>query len=40
MSAAWLPEQGQHAHPAVRFTFDGGTVPTGSEILPQAEEVA
>ncbi|KJK54983.1 NUDIX domain-containing protein [Saccharothrix sp. ST-888] len=35
-----LPEQGQQAHPAVQFMFDGGTVSAGSVIHPQAEEVA
>ncbi|MEV7925236.1 MULTISPECIES: NUDIX hydrolase [unclassified Kitasatospora] len=35
-----IPGQGEHAHPAVQFMFDGGTVPAGATIRVQAEEIA
>ncbi|MDH6126848.1 hypothetical protein [Kitasatospora sp. GP82] len=35
-----LPEQAQHAYPAVQFMLDGGTVAADVPIHPQADEVA
>ncbi|MGW7442391.1 NUDIX domain-containing protein [Kitasatospora sp. NPDC054795] len=35
-----IPDQGEHAHPAVQFMFDGGTVADGTAVRAQAEEVA
>ncbi|MFE7528207.1 NUDIX domain-containing protein [Kitasatospora sp. NPDC057542] len=35
-----IPDQGEHAHPAVQFMFDGGTVAAGSVVRAQAEEIA
>ncbi|GHF54889.1 hypothetical protein GCM10018790_36050 [Kitasatospora xanthocidica] len=35
-----IPDQGEHAHPAVQFMFDGGTVPAGAAVRLQAEEIA
>ncbi|WP_157882233.1 NUDIX domain-containing protein [Streptomyces rubellomurinus] len=35
-----IPDQGEHAHPAVHFMFDGGTAPAGAELRLQAEEIA
>jgi 8-oxo-dGTP pyrophosphatase MutT (NUDIX family) len=35
-----IPDQGEHAHPAVQFMFDGGTVEEGAVVRLQAEEIA
>ncbi|MFJ8472238.1 NUDIX domain-containing protein [Kitasatospora sp. NPDC094011] len=35
-----IPDQGEHAHPAVHFTFDGGTVAPGAAVRLQPEEIA
>ncbi|MFH9350090.1 NUDIX domain-containing protein [Kitasatospora sp. NPDC017646] len=35
-----IPDQGQHAHPAVHFMFDGGAVEPGAVFRLQAEEIA
>ncbi|MFE6052337.1 NUDIX domain-containing protein [Kitasatospora sp. NPDC056446] len=35
-----IPDQGEHAHPAVQFMFDGGTVGAGAVVRLQAEEIA
>ncbi|MER7582117.1 NUDIX hydrolase [Kitasatospora sp. NPDC097691] len=35
-----IPEQGEHAHPAVQFMFDGGAVEVGTAVRLQAEEIA
>ncbi|MER6299000.1 NUDIX hydrolase [Kitasatospora sp. NPDC001539] len=35
-----IPDQGEHAHPAVHFMFDGGTVEAGAVVRLQAEEIA
>ncbi|MER7752349.1 NUDIX hydrolase [Kitasatospora sp. NPDC097643] len=34
-----IPGQGEHAHPAVQFMFDGGTVRPGAAIRVQPEEI-
>ncbi|MFI9271470.1 NUDIX domain-containing protein [Kitasatospora sp. NPDC052896] len=35
-----LPDQEPHAHPAVHFMFDGGTVPATTPLRLQPEEIA
>ncbi|MEV7598591.1 NUDIX hydrolase [Kitasatospora sp. NPDC089797] len=35
-----IPAQGEHAHPAVHFMFDGGTVEPGAVVRLQPEEIA
>ncbi|MFE5582795.1 NUDIX domain-containing protein [Kitasatospora sp. NPDC056531] len=35
-----IPDQGRHAHPAVHFMFDGGTVETNAVVRLQTEEIA
>ncbi|MBD0691205.1 NUDIX domain-containing protein [Streptomyces sp. CBMA123] len=35
-----IPDQGEHAHPAVHFMFDGGAVEPGTVVRLQAEEIA
>ncbi|MFE4518971.1 NUDIX domain-containing protein [Kitasatospora sp. NPDC056783] len=35
-----IPDQGEHAHPAVQFMFDGGTIASGAAVRLQAEEIA
>ncbi|MFC5642568.1 NUDIX hydrolase [Kitasatospora cinereorecta] len=35
-----IPDQGYHAHPAVHFMFDGGTIPGDTPMRLQTEEVS